>query len=341
MKKLSYCVFLFVSIAIISCKHKKNLHTGSTIDTNHHNKSIFKDSIIRNDKFVGIDSISKSIEDSSKFESLPIGSSFVKFGFKENIPTIDENDVKIVNDTTIKIDSILNCVYKLMEMNSKKIISSEDGIQPPYDRKSIFLDRNSKHFEPIYLLPNKYGLNINIEKVSKKYNSNNNTEVQYCLSIYKNNKLVKRNNIGYVYYGDLVESYKVWYIDEEHIIHNRIIANVSGNLETYIGQLHTYKITPTGEILRYFDAENGSFNNKEEKGKIKNHLKEGFWSEKKYNPYYDQYSYIEANYKEGKPIDKWNYYDLVDDIKKGSKLLMTEEYSGDGELLKRNILNQE
>jgi len=273
-----------------------------------------------------------------EIKSLPIGSPFIKLNFKENVPTIDENEHKIVNATTIKIDSILNTSYRLMEMGSKEVISSEDGIQPPYDRESIFLDRNSKYFEPIYLLPRKYELNIHVEKVSKEHNPNNNTEFQYCLAIYKKGKLINRNNIGYVYYGDLVQSYKVWYIDGEHFIHNRIIANVSGNLDTYIGPLYKYTLTPKGELLRNFNTDNEHFENKEEKGKIKNHLKEGVWLEKKHNPYCDQFSYIEAVYKSGKPISKWKDYNIEGGTKKGSKLLMTEEYSDTGELLKREIL---
>lgn len=318
---------ILLLVFCLACKNQKQQNL--TVSTGTETTIIYKDSVESINVYV----------DSTKTTLLPLGSPFVKYNFDKNVITIDEKENPISNEVTIKIDSILKTIYEQVEVSTDEVISSEGGINPMYGRESIYIDSKTKNFEQIYTLPNRYGLNIYIEKVAKKQNPNNRTEQQFCFSIYKNNVLINRYNIGYVYYGDLVESYKVWFVDNNYFIHNRLIGVVSGNSDTYIGKLHTYSLTQKGDLIRYFEIENGEFKDQEETGKIINHLKEGIWLERPTNYLINENeAYVIANYKEGKPTGTWQYFDLVNNSEKGSKLLMTEEYSDNGELLKREIL---
>ncbi len=107
--------------------------------------------------------------------------------------------------------------------------------------------------------------------------------------------------------------------------------------ESSSSRIVKYKILNSGNVVPYFEQKEGKFNSKSEKGEIKNNTKTGDWIEIKYNRFLGENTYLMAKYKEGKPIGKWNYYNLADNNRKGSKLLMIEEYSEEGKLLKRKI----
>ena len=126
---------------------------------------------------------------------------------------------------------------------------------------------------------------------------------------------------------------------------------VSGNEEFYIGDLNTYTIIDSGSLAAYFDKSDGAYSSKIEEGYIKNHLKDGKWIEKKANfGYVNNETYGVGNYKNGVQIGMWNYFMLktiekANDqgyitntyTKKIEQLLMTEEYTDNGKLLKREL----
>jgi len=335
--------FFLISITIfISCNDKQ------------HNKSKIISSasiqIINSDSVKNI--IPKINTGTLNITSLPLGNSHITFNFPTLVPTIDENDNNITNATTIKIDSILKTAYHFAETKPTIKFNSDKEINETRYLLRAFPDRKSKTFENIYQLPNKYGFNIYIERITTINNKNNNTNILYTLAIYKGDTISNRYCIGYDYYGDLVESYKVWQIDKNFLLNTRIITNVAGNNETYISKLDKFTITNTGDFVKYFDDKNHNFKSPKESGKIENHLKEGIWFEvKDFDGYINQSSYLETQYKKGIPIGLWKYFTLetIEEAndegyvinsytKKGNKLLMTEEYDTNGNLLKREIL---
>jgi hypothetical protein len=94
-----------------------------------------------------------------------------------------------------------------------------------------------------------------------------------------------------------------------------------------------WKIKPNGKFARYYKA-NGYFKDDEEKGQVKNHLREGQWVETKPNGMVNKLTYLEASFKEGEPTGLWKFYSF--EASKKGKLLYTESYK-DGELEKREF----
>lgn len=297
--------------------------------------------------------INNLIYEKTNNTKLPLGNSFINFGFDTEVITYDDKGSLIVTPVTIKLDSISKSSYRLTELVSKEKDSSDIEIKPLYGSKYLFDDINSYFFETIYTLPEIHDFKVSISKVSKILNPKNRTIEQYCLNIYDNKKLLNRYNIGYVYYGDLYETSKVWYIDDNYTISNRIITGVAGNNETYVGSLKKYKINENGILVSYFDQSNESYISDTQKGLIKNHLKEGVWIEKRINyKYVNSELYVQGNYTKGLQTGLWEFFKLetieetnnqgyiVNTTKvKTNILLMTEEYSNDGELIKRKIID--
>lgn len=122
-----------------------------------------------------------------------------------------------------------------------------------------------------------------------------------------------------------------------------------------LNPLQKYQILPSGKFARYYDHD-GPFKDDEEQGMIKNHRKEGKWIEfkpnssidlQKYPEFTDQYTYLEAQYKNGVPAGTWNAYKLLQKYNEESgkpiittrekgKLLYTEIYK-DGLLEERKV----
>ncbi|MBQ4804459.1 hypothetical protein J8L88_16480 [Aquimarina sp. MMG015] len=294
--------------------------------------------------------ISISSYDAPNFDSfsisLPVGNILILTDF----PEVISFDNKKLSST---LDSISNHFDKISSTKESKCLTSNIPIEYPYyEIKELLEDSKSVSFEHILKLPQKKGLDISIEKVSKKCNDNSNLEIQYCLVIKKQNKLIKLYNIGYTLFGDLTETSKYWFIDNNYIINTRTVSSVSGNDEYYVHMLNKFTLNDEGTLINYFEKSDGSYENKYEKGLIKDHLKHGSWVEKKPNyGYVNSETYVEAKYSNGIPVKKWYYYMLetIEEVndegyvintitKKTDKLLMTEEYSDKGVLLKREII---
>ena len=306
---------LYILLVLSSCKSKNQVKTSSKLEVRE---------VVNN-------TITKEEHDTLNITNIPFGNKYVKDSFPKTIIFSDKKNSKIKD--------IINTVYELEKVKSKRQFNSEKEISRTESLLRIFSDRNSKIIENIYNLPIKKGFKTAIEKISTKDNPKNKAQTIYCLSLYQNNKLISRNIIGYLYFGDLVEYYMVWHIDNDFVISTRLIEGVEGNEETYVSELDKFTITKNGDLIRYFDEENNNFKDSNEKGKIENHLKEGNWFEiKKFNGYLKEPTYIEAKYKKGLSFGIWKYYNLIADTKKGNKLLMTEEYDTNGNLLKREIL---
>lgn len=119
--------------------------------------------------------------------------------------------------------------------------------------------------------------------------------------------------------------------------------------------LQKYQLLPSGKFARYFDKD-GPYKNEEEQGMVKNHHKEGKWTEYKSNSsidiqqfpeFTDPYTYLEAEYKDGLPSGTWKFYKLLQkynektgkpiiNTRKKGKLIYTERYK-EGVLEKREF----
>ena len=283
------------------------------------------------------------------FTPLPLGNSLIKLNFsKKNL--FEEGQL---------IDSIFKSLEKTISTETSECFLSKKNIEYHYyEINQLSKDSNIKYYEHLFHLPKIYNFDVYIDKVSKKCNNIEklNLETQFCLSIYNKKEVFKRYNIGYIHYGDLAESTKHWFIDENYIIYTRIIGIVAEEDEeienTYINVLYKYIITDKGHLIPYYNKEQFFNETKTEKGQVKKHTKVGTWIEKKYNYLVFEETYVEANYNKGVPIGKWDFYklELVYDkegninyreSKKTDKLLMTEIYNSEGELIEREIYSQQ
>lgn len=278
---------------------------------------------------------------------LPIGSKIILTDFPKEVPLENKELSTLLNDLSVYVDTMNN-------RTTSKCFVSEIPIQYHYyEQRDLLSDYQPDRLENVFTLPKKNGFDITIEKVSNTCNDNVKLPVQYCLTVRKGDKYIKRYNIGYTHYGSLSSTTKHWYIDKHFIIHTRIVADVAGNEETYVHKVKKYILTDKGDLVDYFDKSVGKYEDKEESGLINNHMKNGFWIEKKTNyGYLNAETYVKGEYSNGLPIGKWEYFDLetIEEVsdegyvintitKKGTTLLMIEEYSNNGELIKREIID--
>jgi hypothetical protein len=165
------------------------------------------------------------------------------------------------------------------------------------------------------------------------------------VTIKDNGEILGALNIYNYIQTSFVAQQKLFYIDENYIIHikNFLMYEDSGN----ILESKMYQISSVGKFIRYYDK-NDEFINKTENGLVKNNTKEGKWIEKRSNGYIDDYTYCELEYKGGEPINIGYFYEFnyeIDEVygqpilntgKKG-KLIYTETYV-DGEMKERNFV---
>lgn len=278
---------------------------------------------------------------------LPIGSKIILTDFPKEVPFENKELSSLLNDLSVYVDTMNN------RTTSECFVSDIPIQYDYYEPEELLLDSKPSKFENVFTLPTKNGFDIAIEKVSSICNEAINLPIQYCLTVKKDDEYIKRYNIGYTHYGDLTSTTKHWYIDKHYIIHTRIVGDVAGNEGSYMQDLKKFSITEAGNLVDYFDVTNGDYETEAENGSIKNHLKNGLWVEKKPNyGYLNTETYVKGEYSNGLPVGKWEYYDLetIEEVsdegyvintitKKGTKLLMTEEYSNNGELIKREIID--
>ncbi len=131
--------------------------------------------------------------------------------------------------------------------------------------------------------------------------------------------------------------YRRMFIDEHYIIHTKDFYY--GENQGEFIRYQKWRIKENGKIVEYFDENDISI---EMKGKIKDGMKTGMWSEitpdkvfatiKKTLKIESCLTFSEGNYHEGEKIGDWKYYSY-DNLKKGA-LIYIETYKR-GELEKR------
>jgi hypothetical protein len=163
------------------------------------------------------------------------------------------------------------------------------------------------------------------------------------ISVNRDNKIVDKLLIGNVEGNDLGLYRLYFYIDPNKIIHLKDFS--SDELEDGFLNYEQYQILPNGSFARYY-ADDGVVKNNTEQGTANEHKRDGKWIEKKQNynidlsnnkNFKDNYTWLEAIYKNGVPVGQWNYYKLLqkyDDkghailsSRKKGKLLYIENYS--------------
>ncbi|MFD2561425.1 hypothetical protein [Aquimarina rubra] len=144
----------------------------------------------------------------------------------------------------------------------------------------------------------------------------------------KEGKLIDACNIYYST-NEPVNTYQVYpYIDNNFII--TLQSMMGGESFQYIRN-EKWQIKPNGKIVRFYEKD-GLYKGREEQGLVKNSMREGVWIEMKPNGFVNEMTYLEAEFKEGEPINEWKYYSFKN-FNKGN-LLYTETFKN-GKLHKR------
>lgn len=142
-------------------------------------------------------------------------------------------------------------------------------------------------------------------------------EKMYLIST-KNGKLTDMKRIYLNHQGEMgFANYTLFNIDKNYIISLQDYELTEGPFK--LKPLQKYQILPFGKFTRYYDHD-GPYKDDEEQGMVKNHHKEGKWTEykpngaihlQKYPEFTDPYTYLEAEYKNGLPTGTWKFYKLL------------------------------
>ncbi|WP_139785428.1 hypothetical protein [Chryseobacterium phocaeense] len=134
----------------------------------------------------------------------------------------------------------------------------------------------------------------------------------------KGGKLIDMKRIYLNHQGEMgFANYTLFNIDKNYIISLQDYELTENPFQ--LQPVQQYQILPSGKFARYYDRD-GSYKNNEEQGTVKNHLKEGKWTETKANnaielqknpEFTDPYTYLEAEYKNGLPTGTWRFYKLL------------------------------
>ncbi len=173
------------------------------------------------------------------------------------------------------------------------------------------------------------------------------------INVDKENRVVDKLLIGNIEGNDLGRYRLYFYVDDKKIIHLKDFS--SDELEDRHLSYEQYQILPNGIFARYYSAD-GVVKSNNENGMVNENRRDGKWVEKKqnynidlnnYKNFKDNYTWLEANYKNGIPIGQWNYYKLVqmyDDsgyaivsTRKKGELIYTENYIN-GKLKKKSFI---
>jgi len=274
-----------------------------------------------------------------KWEDQIIGSKLLLNDFPEfwsyDVENYEENEFnlqlnKISEANKIEEINVLDTNYLMY--------SGNDNYIPYYVNFNIPNEKDSN-----YDLVGEFFFNKKVSVLIFKKEINNlgsalNTKLDVLIYNHSDNKIIDGLNISLIGNGDQHAYSRNFYI-ENGIINVRSFYIYDS--ESSSSSISKFKILPSGSLVKYFNIEEVDYKANDEKGKIQNNIKVGPWIEKKSNRFVGDDTYLEALYKEGKPIGKWNYYNLVNDEEKGTKLLMTEEYSDNGELIIREVIDKD
>jgi len=331
MKNIIY--LMFVIIVLTSCeKEKKNL----ALEKSPVSKKEIKDTIVIDELY------NKKFDKHLQKLSLPIGNLLVLTEFPDKWDLREEDVEEKKGKYEIICDSLSFDLSSYMYENSLKF--DENSLTHLQNPISMCFNYYEDYTNYAYAHKIKKTETIPISEIKNFKDNINlvftlNVNARYLNALTVNSKgsIIDCINIGYTQnVFEFSYSGKYYFIDKNKIIHLK--SFISLEIEEIRQRYEKYQILSNGKIVRYFDKDSGKYKDKEEEGNIKNHTKDGVWVETKSNMYIEEHTYVEAQYKLGKPIGIWKYYNIVNDTKKGNKLLMTEEYDTNGNLLKREIL---
>lgn len=150
----------------------------------------------------------------------------------------------------------------------------------------------------------------------------------------KDNKPVDMKRIYLHHEGEMGFSrYTLFHIGKDNIISLQDYEFTEGPFR--LQPMQQYQVLPSGKFARYYDKD-GPYQDEEEQGTVKNHLKEGKWLEFKANSstemqkhpeFTDPYTYVEAEYKNGLPTGTWKFYKLLQkyDEETGAPIIKTRK----------------
>jgi hypothetical protein len=152
-------------------------------------------------------------------------------------------------------------------------------------------------------------------------------------------KIIDSLNVYYDTSWSIIEIYKLFYIDKNKIIH---IKYFSADEEfTNFIRYDKYKVSDKGKFVKYYDVD-GEFENDEEHGFVKNHVREGKWIETRPNGYIRSHkeigynihcTYLEAEYESGIPVNNWKYYKSSQKHADKTRILIPCSKNNSGDLL--------
>ena len=271
--------------------------------------------------------------------SLPIGDSLLLHDFPEKWEISKQN----------KNEKILDAISKSQERFIANMVNTTESSKDTLSHKRIkyleyynnylsylFSFNKNNEFEKtknIYSILEKKKYDVVIATSTEKFTS---TRV-YIYTINKQNEIIDGINISYNIGRDLYSNVRYFYIDSNLIIHLKSFTFIDD--ETILESNEKHQINTNGKIIRYF-SDNQKYITKKHNGTTANNTQVGYWTEIQSNYFVDDITFSDGKYLDGLKIGTWNYFNL-ENSKKGSNLLMTEEYSNDGELLKREILKKQ
>jgi len=344
MKNIIFYFSLILLITCLSCKEEnKSVSKDNNLDLSL--KNTVSDSVSSEVKGIlkNEENTISRFSDTLKMWSLPIGNKLLltnfpdKWEFDPEAP--EENKYQNLSESLYKYtDSLLyHTDYLIAKDSSNCQMFSANKYYNYYDHYTEYnFSRNIKKTisVPVARLAHQNSIKdvvfeievnpsgssfINIKTLGEKGNDIDGKNIGYIKNVYK-----------------LTHSGKYFYIDENRIIHVKHFLSIDN--QTTKNYAEKFQILSSGKIVRYFDKDIGDYKSESETGKVKNHTQDGKWIEIKNNKYVGEYTYLESNYKEGIPVGVWKFYNSVDKITKGTKLLMIENYSDSGELLKRDVI---
>ncbi|WP_312076615.1 hypothetical protein [Chryseobacterium sp.] len=289
MKSIHY-IFILPCL-LYSCKQKDTTHIDKTNDS------------------LKLSGGEKTVSDSFKTESLPYGNVMLieKFSKIGSDFEVSETENKLLENE----DSNFLSYYEKIFKNAEK----STGLSYKFSQKDI-IDFGLNFLSPVDSISTykgNYALSRRLPNIEKNkvlvFNSienkgDNISKVIDLVVVNEKNKIVDNINLSRKLlitdekyenlYGDY---FKYFYIDKDYVVHIKYFTGW-GDTVTRVFAYVKYKIQKNGNIVRYFDQENGFYKSEVEEGMVKNHLKEGSWKEVSTN--FDERFYINE-YKEGKP----------------------------------------
>ncbi|VXC01474.1 conserved hypothetical protein [Flavobacterium sp. 9AF] len=335
MRKLIYIILPFL---LIHCKSKEeNLQTSLI------SKQI-KEEVKRN----SLQSFFKVLDENQKI-NLPYGSKEIEKHFEDRQDTI----TTFSNESYLKNWANWMTTFIENDTNNKNRKSSEI----PYLESKIII--NSEFNLPDTLKNIKFkgsGVNINqnlntYSLTFREYLVCNNCELpedcfqNILVSTDNNHNVVDKIRLSYRVGNDYGYTSQYFYIDNQKIIHLK--SFYEGELESQFLDYKMYQLNGNGKFVRYF-SKNGRYTSDNETGEVINNTKEGKWIEifknEKINKlkFKDNFTYLDANYKNGVPSGKFSYFKLYQEYdedglpiissqKKGELILV--EFYEDGNLI--------